>query len=212
MSKHARVLNDSEREMLFSYIDTMKYASRNRLIMVLTHYAGMRVGEIAGLLHNDLLIHSGEVSQHCIGLAENPLSVVVGNNRYVIAKQIQLKRRNVKGNHARSVVLSSTVRDEIVKYYSGVSGVELGECVVINRFRNPMTNQRLAQEIKRWYADCGLHGCSSHSGRRGFVTNLLDKQVNIRVVQQLVGHRQLSTTQLYADTRDSMLREAVEML
>ena len=213
MAKHARVLIDSEKEMLFSYVSTMKYASRNRLIMVLTHSAGMRVGEIAGLLHNDLLMTSGEVCEFSIGRAVNESTVMVGEHCYTVAKQIQLKRRNVKGNHARSVMLSSTVQQEIVDYYTGLSTItDTGTEVFLNRFKKPMTNQRLAQEIKRWYVDCGLHGCSSHSGRRGFVTNLLDKQVNIRVVQQLVGHRQLSTTQLYAETRDSMLREAVEML
>ena len=39
-----------------------------------------------------------------------------------------------------------------------------------------------------------------------------DRAVNVRVVQQLVGHRHLSTTQRYADTKDRMLREAVELL
>ena len=109
-------------------------------------------------------------------------------------------------------MLSNAVQNEIVTFFSKHQPESIESTVIVNRFGNSMNNMRLAQEIRRWYLECGLHGCSSHSGRRGFVTTLLDKQVNIRVVQQLVGHRQLSTTQLYADTRDSMLREAVEML
>ena len=214
MAKHARVLTDDEFTGLLDYVDTMKFGSRNRLILYLTHYAGMRIGEVSSLLHGDLLGHSGDGWMEGIGRANSDFIICVHNVRYRVRDRVQLRRRSVKGKHARSVLLNAAVRGEVQRYYDTLSeqSLELSSPVFLNRFGNPMNNMRLAQEVRRWYEECGLSGCSSHSGRRGFVTNLLDRQVNIKVVQELVGHRQLATTQRYAETLDTRLREAVESL
>jgi len=55
MAKHARVLNADEFSAFVTHISCKRNGARNRLIAYLTHYAGMRVGEVAGLRHSDLV-------------------------------------------------------------------------------------------------------------------------------------------------------------
>ena len=63
--------------------------------------------------------------------------------------------------------------------------------------------QAVVNMFKRWYHDIGLLGCSSHSGRRTFITNVARKISTVggslRDVQMLVGHSSLSITQQYID-------------
>jgi integrase/recombinase XerD len=66
--------------------------------------------------------------------------------------------------------------------------------------------------FQRLYKLANIAGASSHSGRRQFVTNLADMGINMRVVQELARHRNLGTTQKYAEINDNKLRAAVELL
>ena len=70
----------------------------------------------------------------------------------------------------------------------------------------------LAQHFHHIYKGAGIDGASSHSGRRGFLTNLASKGVSVRVLQELAGHRSLAVTQRYIDVNQAMLQNAVELL
>jgi integrase/recombinase XerD len=62
------------------------------------------------------------------------------------------------------------------------------------------------------YKSSGLYGCSSHSGRRTFITKLSSKSVPLKVLMEMVGHRNLQTTQRYIDVTTDMKRAAVELV
>jgi integrase/recombinase XerD len=202
MAKHARVLNECEFNAFVNHISAKRNGARNRLVAYLTHYAGMRIGEIAGLKLNDLMGPA---------YGKTNANVYVGNVGYVVHPQIQLRKRAVKAKHARSVHLSKLVQAEIITYCRTLDIVELNRNLCMG-YKGPMSNVTLAQQWRNWVMEVGLYGASSHSGRRGYVTKLLDNGVNIRTVQELVGHRFLSTTQLYADVIPARLVEAVETL
>ena len=53
---------------------------------------------------------------------------------------------------------------------------------------------------------------SSHSGVRGFITNLAQKGVSARVLMELAGHKSLAVTQKYIDVNPAMMRSAIELL
>ena len=57
----ARTLSAAELERLLAYIDTRKYAARNRCMMLLTHWAGLRIGEVACLRWSDVVTADGVV-------------------------------------------------------------------------------------------------------------------------------------------------------
>jgi integrase/recombinase XerD len=65
--------------------------------------------------------------------------------------------------------------------------------------------------LRRVYQRAGVSGASSHSGRRSFITKLASKGIAARVLQELVGHKHLGTTQRYIDVNDDMQRKAVEI-
>ena len=70
--------------------------------------------------------------------------------------------------------------------------------------------------FQRWYSDLGFIGCSSHSGRRTFITNLA-KSVSLvggslRDVQSLAGHSNLQTTQRYIEADTDCQRKLVDLV
>ena len=67
-----------------------------------------------------------------------------------------------------------------------------------------------------WYVDMGLMGCSSHSGRRTFITNAA-RQIttvggSLRDVQMLAGHSSLAVTQRYIEADSDSQRRVVELI
>lgn len=74
------------------------------------------------------------------------------------------------------------------------------------------TAQTMVNLFYTLYRAAGIHGASSHIGRRQFVTELADKGLNARVVKALARHRHLNTTQRYIELNDNNLRGAVELL
>jgi integrase/recombinase XerD len=74
------------------------------------------------------------------------------------------------------------------------------------------TANSLTQVVNGIYRNAGFDGASSHSGRRGFLTNLAEKGVSVRVMMALAGHANMATTQRYIDLRPGVLRNAVELV
>ena len=59
----ARILNSTELRRVLDYVATRKHSARNRTMLLLTHYAGMRVGEVASLRICDVLNDSGTIKE-----------------------------------------------------------------------------------------------------------------------------------------------------
>jgi integrase/recombinase XerD len=77
--------------------------------------------------------------------------------------------------------------------------------------RGEFSAQTIVNLFARFYALAGIKGASSHSGRRQFLTELADKGINVRVIQALARHKDMSTTQRYIDYNESKLRNAIEL-
>ena len=84
-------------------------------------------------------------------------------------------------------------------------------CSQKNNMRGFSANT-LAQHFHYIYKNANVVGASSHSGRRGFITNLADKGIHVRVLMALAGHKSIATTQRYIDLNPKMMRSAVEMI
>jgi integrase/recombinase XerD len=74
--------------------------------------------------------------------------------------------------------------------------------------------QAIVNMFQRWYRDLGLVGCSSHSGRRTFITNAARKISTVggslRDVQMLAGHTNLRTTQRYIEPDTEAQKRVVQ--
>ena len=186
----AKTLTETELETLLSYIERNRHSARNRIVVLMGHWAGMRIGEIAALRMSDVVNDEGKVRA-----------------------EIRLKPTQTKGNRARTVFLPSRLVEEIHRYLDQVKAKD-GEVPFVTSQKSTMgfTANSLAIQIKLLYRAAGITGGSSHSGRRSFLTNLAAKGVQVRVLQELAGHRSLQTTQRYIEVNDHLKRKAVELI
>ena len=70
----------------------------------------------------------------------------------------------------------------------------------------------LCQFFIRTYAAAGIDDAFSHGGRRWFITKLAHAGISPKVIMELAGHKQLTTTQRYIEVNEQMKTQAVELL
>ena len=175
--KQAKILSDDNIEDLLLYAAQTRYARRNRVIVLLSVKAGLRAGEIAKLTWQ----------------------MVIGPDG-AIGTVIELRNHAAKKGSGRLIPIHRELREALValrKFTDGAGPI----------IRSERGERMLPASIVLWFANAyraiGLDGCSSHSGRRTFVTRaarLVPKSGgSLRDVQLLAGHRSIQTTQRYID-------------
>lgn len=187
----AKTLTTQELRRVTDYVATRKHAARNRAMLLVTHLAGMRVGEVAALRICDVLDVDGKVRN-----------------------EIRLQAEQTKGNFARVVFVSEKLQKELARYLALYTPTNRDNKLFYTqkRMREGFTANTLAQHFHHLYRKAGLAGCSSHTGRRSFITNLASQGVGVRVLMSLAGHRNIGTTQAYIDVNDNQKRAAVELV
>ena len=198
--KQARTLNDKELNALLLYINTRKHAARDRAIVLMTFWGGMRIGEVAATRIKDILGADGTIKH-----------------------EINLTAEQTKGKYGRTVVLAEKLRKELMDYlltrFDKKEFVALHYSDLINKplFATQKSEgfsaNTLTYTMHMLYKDAGfLDGASSHSGRRSFLTHLSAKSVPLKVLMELAGHRQAQTTMRYINVTSDMKRAAVELV
>ncbi len=183
----AKTLTAKELRRVLDYVATRPQAARNRLMLLMTHWAGMRIGEVAALRVTDVISTDGTAKP-----------------------EIRLAPEQTKGKHARTVFVSERLRKEIGAY---VKTLDKAQTHLFATQKQPAFSANSAcQLLNAIYQRAGIDGASSHSGRRSFITALANKGVGVRVLAALAGHRSISTTQRYIDVNDVMQRAAVELI
>lgn len=186
----AKTLSSAELRRTLDYIATRKHAARNRAMVLMTHLGGMRVGEVAALRYADVL-----------------------NNDGTVKDEIHLSPDQTKGRHARTVFVNTKLKKELAVYVAAVPMKDKERALFYTQ-KNPkrgFTANTLTTFFLTLYANVGLEGASSHSGRRTFATTLASKGVGVRVLMRAMGHQNISTTIEYIDASDDMLRRAVDL-
>jgi integrase/recombinase XerD len=187
--KQSPVLTEKQVKRVLNSSKMTKYGDRNRLVMVLSYYVGLRSCEICSLTVGDVIDGEGNVKE-----------------------QVILKSTQTKGNKCNSIYFSGFVRDEIGNYLSKYSRLKerTTERLIQSQKGGGFTSQTLQNLFKHLYKSVGLDDCSSHSGRRTFITTLSERGISVRVIQELARHSDLSTTQRYIDVSVDKLKNAVE--
>ena len=189
MPKQAKTLTAQNLRQVLDYVAQHKHALRNRTMLLVTHYAGMRVGEVANLRYANVVDEQGKIRD-----------------------EIQLEPTQTKGRHARTVFVNAKLKRELEAYVRNHMPTNPNAPLFYTQKREGFTPNTLAQHFHYLYKRAGIAGGSSHSGRRTFITNLAAKGVGVRVLMSLAGHRSISTTQAYIDVNDDMKRKAVELV
>src|SRR3989440_9183996 len=188
--KQAKVLSEDDLQDLLVYASATRNPTRNRVIVLLSAKAGLRAGEIANLTWDMILEPKGAISS-----------------------AIELRDHAAKKRSGRLIPLHKDLRNMLASW----RGVNNGTGPVVLSERGcAMTPLSIVVWFARAYRAVGLEGCSSHSGRRTFITRaarLVHKAGgSLRDVQLLAGHRSIQTTQRYIDGDTDAQRRLVSLI
>ena len=189
--RQSPVINQSQLKKLLNSTKMTKHRGRNRLIVCLSYYAGLRACEIAGLCVNNVCDVDGNIKETVI-----------------------LKSNQTKGHKTQSVYLSDALRGEIKEYISQNPKLLKTFTAPLIQFQKGggFSSQTIQNLFKILYKSVGLDDCSSHGGRRFFITHLSELGVSVRVIQELARHSSLATTQRYIDVSPVKLKNAVNLV
>lgn len=187
----AKTLTPAEIEKVLSFIASKPNAQRNRVMFLLTVWAGFRVSEVAGLKIRDVLNADG-----------------------TIRAEVYLSADRVKHGHAGTVYLNERLQRELSAYVESRKWHDQDQALFCTaaKPRKGFSANTLTQHFHYLYKRAGIAGGSSHSGRRTFITTLANKGVSVRLLASLVRHANIATTQKYIDVNDEMKRNAVELI
>jgi len=179
LGKQAKTLSKGQVDAVLGYLAKTRWPTMNRLIFLLSVKAGLRAKEIASLSWRMVTDAGGQIGQ-----------------------AIRLENRASKGQSGRVVPMNEELRTALVDYSKTVIVSDSAFLIESERSKG-MSPQAVVNLFWRWYRHVGFDGCSSHSGRRTFITNAARKisTVNgsLRDVQMLAGHSNLRTTQGYIE-------------
>ena len=197
LNKQAKTLSSKQCELVLTYLQNTRSPLRNRLIFLLSTKAGLRAKEISSLRWGMVLDSDGSVSDF-----------------------INITNAASKGrNGGRTIPLNKLLKETLINFleYQKHNRVFDVDGCVISTQRSPSTSaQSIVNMFQGWYKDLNLIGCSSHSGRRTFITNCSKKITTVggslRDVQYLAGHSSLSTTQRYIEGDSESKIKVVDMV
>ena len=188
--RQAKILNDLQTALLLSELSRRRHPLRNRVLGLLSFKAGLRAAEISKLDWSMVLDASG-----------------------TIASTITLEDRIAKKKHGRIIPMHPELRSAL-EAWKRVSG---GKGPIARSERGGrMTPVSICNFFKSAYQAVGLEGCSSHSGRRTFITKAA-RAVHraggsLRDVQVLAGHASIQTTERYIDYDTDAQRRLVALI
>lgn len=196
LGKQAKILTKKQIDQLLWYVGTLRHPLRNEVIVLLSVKAGLRAKEIAGLTW----------------------SMLTDADRY-IGSSIHLIDKASKGRGGRVIPLNMQLRlklIELLEHECQHYRFDIETSHVIRTERSEKTSPHaIVNMFAFWFEDMGLNGCSSHSGRRTFITNAAKKISSVggslRDVQMLAGHSSLAVTQRYIEGDGEARKRVVEM-
>jgi integrase len=190
LGKQAKILSPLDVADLLAFADCTRHPIRNRLIVLLSAKAGLRAGEIANLTWDMVVDASGQISN-----------------------VIELRDHAAKKGSGRLIPIHPDLADALSAWREACAG---SSHVIRSERGGPMTALSIVVWFNRAYRALCLEGCSSHSGRRTFITRaarLVHKAGgSLRDVQLLAGHRSIQTTQRYIDGDTDAQRKLVSMI
>ena len=177
-----KVLSEAQVEALIKAPDvSLALGLRDRAMLELLYASGLRVTELVELKSIEVSLTDGVVS-------------VIG-----------------KGDKQRLVPMGEEARDWIQRYLASarreILAGQASDDLFVTRLGGGMSRQMFWNLIKRYAIVAGIHApLSPHTLRHAFATHLLNHGADLRVVQMLLGHADISTTQIYTHVARERLK------
>lgn len=180
------VLSQRDIESLLSAPDVSTPSGiRDRAMLEVLYGAGLRVSELVGMRTTD---HDADY---------NAIRVLG------------------KGDKQRMALLGKSARHWLQRYMRDARPLLLSEksqtWLWLNRFGGPLSARAVQLSVRRYARRAGLPGdVHPHLLRHSFATHMIDGGADVRVVQELLGHASVSTTQIYTHVSDAARRDTIE--
>ncbi|WML45185.1 site-specific tyrosine recombinase XerD [Neobacillus sp. PS3-40] len=179
-----KVLNLQEVEFL---LDSPKqhdhFGKRDKAMLELLYATGIRVSELTGLNLGDIHLTMGFV--RCIG----------------------------KGNKERIIPVGKTATSALQQYLDNgrpqfVSKKNIDDALFLNNHGKRLTRQGFWKILKKLAGEAGIaKDLTPHTLRHSFATHLLENGADLRAVQEMLGHADISTTQIYTHVTKTRLKD-----
>ncbi|HHY0177219.1 TPA: tyrosine-type recombinase/integrase [Legionella pneumophila] len=185
----AKILSEAEFEQLLVAAKIGSSSIRNVALVYCSFGLGLRVKEIASLTIKD-----------------------VANSQYRLRDEICLKRSITVGKKQHHVYLTNKkVYSALTDHLKNMEGVGLNKPLFQTQRKKEFTPCTLQKWFRSLYDKAGIYGASSHSGRRTFITRLIEQGVNIKSVSHLAGHASTITTSIYIENKPDCLKELAKL-
>lgn len=186
-----KYLTDEEKKELLKGIRG-RYTQRDKAIVKLTVNTGLRVSELCGLRLSD--IRNGKIKG-----------------------EVTVRKEIAKGGRERTIPLNTKAKKAIKKLlvWNEKQGFKQApdSRLLISQKGKEITRQQVQRIIKKAREKARLDiKATPHTLRHTFATQIYGKTNNLRIVQKLLGHRSIKTTEIYADVTREQLKEAVSLL
>lgn len=181
------VMSNEEVDELLEAPDISKdNGMRDRAMLELMYATGLRVSELLSLRFRNVNMQNG-------------LITVYG-----------------KGNKQRSVPVSSFALEFLRKYIDGprkrVKGSKDTDIIFLNRDGKALSRTYFFMQVKRYAEEKGINSSvSPHTLRHCFATHLLENGASLRAVQEMLGHSNIATTQIYTEVSTKRIMSAYDL-
>lgn len=166
-----------------------KLATRNLALIYCSFGLGLRAKEIASLTIAD-----------------------VANVHYHLLDEVCLKRSMTKGEKQRHVYLThKKIREALQTHLNTLNKMPRNKALFQTQRKSRFTANTLQKWFKSLYDKAGIHGASSHSGRRTFITRLIEQGADIKAVSRLAGHANIVTTAIYVEDNPERLKRIANL-
>lgn len=187
--KQAKTLTNEQTAKALQLAKCSRHAARNRVMILLSVKAGLRAGEIAKLTWPMLTTAAGQIGE-----------------------TIDLHDAAAKKGSGRSIPIHPELRIALNRLTRQTPDGH----VIRSERGGPMRPSSVVNWFRALYRGLGFKGCSSHSGRRTFITRaarlVFRAGGSLRDVQQLAGHSSIDQTQSYIDGNTAAKRRLVAMI
>ena len=178
-----KFLNQTEIEELLAVPDISgEIGLRDRAILETMYACGLRVSEVCDLKISDVELDAGILT--CKGKGSKTRKVPIGRGAVEWLKRHLILRRRKENLEIQNLFVSS-----------------LGK---------PVSRQDIFKMVKECGEKIGREDVSPHTLRHSFATHLIQNSADVRSVQQMLGHADISTTQIYTHITDSHLKKTYE--
>jgi integrase len=190
LTKQAKILSKPQIALTSALLTQTRYPKRNLVIFLLSIKAGLRAKEIASLTWDMVTDAEGQ-----------------------LISALHLRDGASKGRSGRVIPLNKDLRAALEALHQERTA---SPYIITTERVEKASAGMIINLFAGWYRAVGLSGCSSHSGRRTFITNAARKISTVggslRDVQMLAGHRALSTTQRYIEADVEAQQRVVELV